>query len=152
METLKQAQGLQDQNLVKKFIQDELKSLSKSIISTPSREYLEEFAQSNKGTSDMLLMQFAIQYGYKLALDSINDLLDKERQSKTYYFLVGDDACAEFESNGIDGVIEQSEANELGYNCVTFTDGGSIHSLLQAFSGMKDYISLSKEEYTKLES
>ena len=54
------------------FIDTELKSMQRSIVATPStRAQLESFAQANQGSSDMVLMQMAIQFGYKMALQNL---------------------------------------------------------------------------------
>ncbi len=63
--------------LVKKlneFLEGELKMLDRSIVATPeSRESLESFAKSNQGSMDVLLMQMAMNFGYKLALENVKD-------------------------------------------------------------------------------
>ena len=54
------------------YIDKELKSLDRGIVATPeTREYLESFAKANNGSMDLLLMQMAINFGYKLALENI---------------------------------------------------------------------------------
>ena len=54
------------------YIKEEVRKLDKGIVATPQdREYLESFAQANNGSSDLLLMQMAIQFGYKLALKNV---------------------------------------------------------------------------------
>ena len=59
---------------LQEFLTNELQSLSKSIVATPaSREALESFAKANNGSMDMLLMQMAIQFGYKIALENIQE-------------------------------------------------------------------------------
>ena len=61
---------------MKEFIIQELSSLDRSIVATPqTREDLESFANANHGSSDILLMQMAIQYGYKLALENLQSEL-----------------------------------------------------------------------------
>ena len=61
---------------MKEFITQELSSLDRSIVATPqTREDLESFANANHGSSDVLLMQMAIQYGYKLALENLQSEL-----------------------------------------------------------------------------
>ncbi len=66
--------------LVKKlneFLEGELKMLDRSIVATPeSRESLESFAKSNQGSMDVLLMQMAMNFGYKLALENVKDKLE----------------------------------------------------------------------------
>ena len=57
---------------MKDYIKQQIIMLDKSIVATPrTREDLESFAKANNGCSDMLLMQMAMQYGYKLALENI---------------------------------------------------------------------------------
>ena len=61
----------------KEFIQEELKSLMhRGFVATPeTREALEAFARSNNGSMDIILMQMAIQYGYRLALETVAETL-----------------------------------------------------------------------------
>ena len=57
---------------MKDYIKSELAMLNRSIVATPhTREELESFAKANQGSSDMILMQMAMQYGYKLALENL---------------------------------------------------------------------------------
>ncbi len=57
---------------MKDYITQQIIMLDKSIVATPrTREDLESFAKANQGSSDMILMQMAMQYGYKLALENI---------------------------------------------------------------------------------
>ena len=57
---------------MKNYIKAELALLDRSIVATPhTREELESFAKANQGSSDILLMQMAMQYGYKLALENL---------------------------------------------------------------------------------
>ena len=57
---------------MKDYITQQIIMLDKSIVATPrTREDLESFAKANQGSSDILLMQMAMQYGYKLALENI---------------------------------------------------------------------------------
>ena len=54
------------------YINKELASLDRGLVATPeSREYLESFARANQGSMDIVLMQMAINYGYKIALENI---------------------------------------------------------------------------------
>jgi hypothetical protein len=54
------------------LIDTELKSMQRSIVATPdTRAQLESFAQANQGSSDMVLMQMAIQFGYETALQNL---------------------------------------------------------------------------------
>ena len=59
---------------IKDFVEHELKMLDKGIVATPQdREYLESFAKANNGSMDILLMQMAINFGYKIALENLQD-------------------------------------------------------------------------------
>tara|TARA_R110000787_G_scaffold2384_3_gene9585 strand:+ start:703 stop:909 length:207 start_codon:yes stop_codon:yes gene_type:complete len=63
---------------LKEIISKELNKLDRSIVATPnSRENLESFAKANQGSSDVLLTQMAIQFGYKLAMDTIVDIIEQ---------------------------------------------------------------------------
>ena len=63
---------------VQEFVATELKGLERGFIATPaSRENLEAFAKSNQGSMDIVLMQMAIQFGAKMALENVQDVLDK---------------------------------------------------------------------------
>jgi hypothetical protein len=63
---------------VKEFVATELKGLERSFIATPDRrEYLESFAKANQGSMDLVLMQMAIQFGAKMALENVQELLGK---------------------------------------------------------------------------
>ena len=60
----------------KEFIQVQLKNLNNGFVATPeTRDNLEAFARANNGSSDIILMQMAIQYGYKLALETVLETL-----------------------------------------------------------------------------
>ena len=60
-----------------KYINKELKQMDRGIVATPkSREYLESFAKANQGSMDILLMQMGINFGYKMALENINNELN----------------------------------------------------------------------------
>ena len=57
---------------MKDYIKSELAMLDRGIVATPhTREDLEAFAKSNNGCCDILLMQMAMNYGYKLALENL---------------------------------------------------------------------------------
>ncbi len=59
---------------VQKFIDKEMSMLDRGIVATPgSRERLELFVKANNGSNDFLLMQMAINFGYKLALENLQD-------------------------------------------------------------------------------
>ena len=62
---------------MKNYIKLELALLDRSIVATPhTKEELESFAKANQGSSDILLMQMAMQYGYKLALENLETELE----------------------------------------------------------------------------
>ena len=59
---------------LKEYINQELKQMDRGIVATPkNREYLESFANANNGSMDILLMQMSINFGYKMALENINN-------------------------------------------------------------------------------
>jgi len=61
---------------IQDYITDELGKLDRSIVATPrDREYLESFAKANHGSMDLLLMQMAMNFGYKIALENIQEEL-----------------------------------------------------------------------------
>lgn len=63
---------------VKEFVAAELKGLERGFIATPeSRDALEAFAKANGGSMDIVLMQMAIQYGAKLALENVQEVMGK---------------------------------------------------------------------------
>jgi hypothetical protein len=64
----------------KEFIQVQLKNLNNGFVATPeTADQLESFARANNGSSDIILMQMAIQYGYKLALETVLETLGTEK-------------------------------------------------------------------------
>ena len=61
---------------IQDYIKDEIGKLDKGIVATPqNREYLESFCDANHGSNDFLLMQMAVQFGYKVALENVQDEL-----------------------------------------------------------------------------
>ena len=63
------------------YIDERLNQMDRGIVATPqSREYLESFAKANHGSMDILLMQMSINFGYKMALESIKDLKSLNEQ------------------------------------------------------------------------
>ena len=59
------------------YVKCELARLDRGIVATPSsRENLEKFAEANHGSSDMLLMQMAVNFGYKMALENVKEELE----------------------------------------------------------------------------
>ena len=63
---------------MEKFFEEQFKMLDRGIVATPnSREDLEAFAKSNQGSMDILLMQMAINFGYKMALENVKEELEK---------------------------------------------------------------------------
>jgi len=68
---------------MKEFFEAQFKMLDRGLVATPnsSRE-LEAFAKANQGSMDILLMQMAINFGYKIALENVQEELEKQ-SSKT---------------------------------------------------------------------
>tara|TARA_B110000208_G_scaffold175995_1_gene222013 strand:+ start:51 stop:413 length:363 start_codon:yes stop_codon:yes gene_type:complete len=67
-------------NKIINFINGERNTLDKGIVATPeNREYLESFAKSNQGSMDILLMQMSINFGYKLAIENLNDIVEDKK-------------------------------------------------------------------------
>ena len=61
------------------FFEQQFKMLNKGLVATPNtREDLEQFAKANQGSMDILLMQMAINFGYKIALENVQEQLQKE--------------------------------------------------------------------------
>jgi len=61
---------------LKNYLEEQFKMLDRGIVATPnSREYLESFANANGGSADLLLMQLAMNYGYKIALENVEETL-----------------------------------------------------------------------------
>ena len=64
---------------MEKFFEDQFKMLSRGLVATPNtREDLEAFAKANNGSMDILLMQMAINYGYKIALENVKEEMEKD--------------------------------------------------------------------------
>ena len=64
---------------MEKFFEEQFRMLSRGIVATPNtREDLEQFAKANGGSMDILLMQMAINFGYKIALENVKEELEKE--------------------------------------------------------------------------
>ena len=64
---------------MKEFLERELFSLNRGLVATPNtREDLEAFAKANGGSMDIILMQMAINFGYKIALENVKEELEKE--------------------------------------------------------------------------
>jgi hypothetical protein len=58
------------------FVTERFNELNKGIVATPeSRSILESFAKCNQGSNDILLMQMAIQFGYKMAMEDVQEKL-----------------------------------------------------------------------------
>jgi hypothetical protein len=61
---------------IQDYIKDEIKKLDRGIVATPQdRSYLEAFANANNGSNDILLMQMAMNFGYKMALENVQEEL-----------------------------------------------------------------------------
>lgn len=54
------------------YLEEQFKMLDRGIVATPAtREDLEAFAKANHGSMDMLLMQMAMNFGYKIAMENV---------------------------------------------------------------------------------
>ena len=63
---------------MEKFFEEQFRMLDRGIVATPNtREDLEAFAKSNNGSMDILLMQMAINFGYKMAIENVQEELMK---------------------------------------------------------------------------
>ena len=61
---------------LEKYLEEEFAMLDRSIVATPKTdEALERFANAKHGCNDFLLMQMSKNYGYKIALLNIQELL-----------------------------------------------------------------------------
>jgi hypothetical protein len=60
------------------YLEEQFKMLDRGIVATPNRrEDLESFAKANCGSMDILLMQMAINFGYKIALENVQEEIGK---------------------------------------------------------------------------
>ena len=65
---------------IKEYLEQEASKIDRSIVATPeSREELEAFATACGGSGTLVMMQMAIQFGYKMALDAVEYKLYKEK-------------------------------------------------------------------------
>jgi hypothetical protein len=63
---------------VKEFVEGMMKNLERGIVATPETwDQLEAFAKANGGSADVVLIQMAIQYGMKMAFESVHSVIDK---------------------------------------------------------------------------
>ena len=63
---------------MEKFFEEQFRMLDRGIVATPNtREDLEAFAKSNQGSMDIVLMQMAINFGYKMAIENVQEELKK---------------------------------------------------------------------------
>lgn len=63
---------------LKEFLERELFKMNRGLVATPnSREDLESFAKANQGSMDILLMQMAMNFGYKMALENVQEKLEE---------------------------------------------------------------------------
>jgi hypothetical protein len=65
------------EKVIMEFVEGRLNQLDRGVVATPnSRENLESFAKANHGSMDILLMQMAINFGYKMAMEDIAEIVD----------------------------------------------------------------------------
>ena len=63
---------------INKYIKSEMAKLDRGIVATPeNRKQLENFADGC-GQGSLILMQMAIQYGYKIALENLQIQYEQE--------------------------------------------------------------------------
>ena len=63
---------------MEKFFEEQFRMLDRGIVATPNtREDLEAFAKANNGSMDILLMQMAMNFGYKMAIENVQEELMK---------------------------------------------------------------------------
>ena len=75
---------------MKEFLERELFSLNRGLVATPNtREDLEAFAKANGGSMDIILMQMAINFGYKIALENVKEELEKEVAQMSEMYIKG---------------------------------------------------------------
>jgi len=66
-------------NRINKIIDEELTMFKRGIVATPQdRAALDSFAKANQGSSDIILTQMAVQFGYNEALKRIKRLINDE--------------------------------------------------------------------------
>ena len=63
---------------MEEFFKAQFKMLDRGLVATPnSREDLDAFAKANGGSMDVLLVQMAVNFGYKIALENVQEELEK---------------------------------------------------------------------------
>jgi len=64
---------------MKEFLERELFKMNRGIVANHKyREDIEAFDKDNKGSMDIVLMQMAINFGYKIALENVQEELEKQ--------------------------------------------------------------------------
>tara|TARA_R110001599_G_scaffold50894_2_gene143261 strand:- start:712 stop:1059 length:348 start_codon:yes stop_codon:yes gene_type:complete len=70
------------EDVIREFIESHTKNLSRGIVATPSDEYLDDFTKACGADKDkaerFLLVQMAKQYGAKLIIDELSNLIDEK--------------------------------------------------------------------------
>lgn len=65
---------------IKKLMEDGFNELDRGFVATPKdRESLDYFSSHNKGVNDALLTQMAINWGYKIAMENIKEILEEQK-------------------------------------------------------------------------
>lgn len=85
-------------------------------------------------------------------LESCKDEIESiETKPKNTYYLFGEDAVKEFETNGIDALIELSEKQKLSYGTFLFKEGVTLsHELADAMDGWNNFTIITEDEFNKL--
>jgi hypothetical protein len=128
-----------------------LKDMSDGIVPSDVSDFqtLHEFADANAYITN----NFQIVNDLNL-LNDVSQTLNAwlVARSKKTYILLGEDAVSEYEENGADGVIEEYEADEIGYEVKVLDDSMSVAEILYASQGFYDYLIITKEDFYKLNS
>tara|TARA_R100001530_G_scaffold10639_4_gene10527 strand:- start:458 stop:664 length:207 start_codon:yes stop_codon:yes gene_type:complete len=62
---------------IEKIIEKQLKIFERSLVATPEdRDALDNFANANNGSNDVVLTQMAVQFGYLMALKYIKEKIN----------------------------------------------------------------------------
>jgi hypothetical protein len=69
---------------------------------------------------------------------------------ETIHLLLGTEACNEYDGNGIDGVVERYEDNDLMYGHLQIREGDTLFYILNYIDGWNDWKIITAEEYALL--
>ena len=104
-------------------------------------EALEQDAQENN-------FKFITESTNDLDLTEIDEIIEPIFNDEKTFYLIGGDATREYNDNGIEGVVNESEANELTVSTFCFIEGKTRSSeLAEALNGWDDYVIITEEEF-----